>query len=71
MLGYEIPSHHIFWAINIPNSEVEQLHKFEQALPLPPPRTMCLASNVFRHTDRMLNADARSGRCKASECPQT
>ena len=30
MLGCQIPSHHHFLAINIPNSEVEQLHKFEQ-----------------------------------------
>ncbi len=30
MLGYGIPSPHTFLAINIPNSEVEQLHKFEQ-----------------------------------------
>ena len=33
MLGFHIPSHHIFLTINTPNSEVEHLHKFEQALP--------------------------------------
>ncbi len=26
----QIPPHHIFFTINIPNSEVEHLHKFEQ-----------------------------------------
>ena len=31
MLGCHIPAHHNFLAINIPNSEVEHLHKFEQA----------------------------------------
>ena len=33
MLGCHIPSYHIFLAINIQTSEVEHLHKFEQALP--------------------------------------
>ncbi len=33
MLGCHIPPHHIFLAINIQNSEVGSLHKFEQALP--------------------------------------
>ncbi len=36
MLGYDIPPHHIFIARNIPNSEVEHLHKFEQAPSLSP-----------------------------------
>ncbi len=34
MLGCHIPSHHIFLVINLPNSEVEHLHKFEQAAPI-------------------------------------
>ncbi len=33
MLGFHSPSHHTFLVIHIPNSEVEHLHKFEQALP--------------------------------------
>ena len=33
MLGCHIPSHHIFKAINIENSEVKHLHKSEQDLP--------------------------------------
>ena len=40
MLGYDIPSHHIFLAINIQTFEVEHLHKFEQAL--------CYACRMYR-----------------------
>ncbi len=34
MLGCHNPPHHIFLTKNIQNSEVEHLHKFEQALPM-------------------------------------
>ncbi len=46
MLGCHIPCHHIFLVVNLPNFEVEALHKFEQAIPYAR-RIACLELNTL------------------------